>query len=253
MQAVSARFTGLGFEALSLRPSRLQQVAPRVKLLLLAAFTVAVATTPVGSWGAFAVHAAMLGAALAAGRLPLRPLACRLAVVLPFVAMAALLIPLHPSIPAGVSFFLNFAVKALLGAGAALVLAASTPFPRLLEGLEALHVPQVVVMIFGFTYRYFFVLADEALRMKRARDSRGYQGRWLADAAVIGRMAGTLFLRSYERGERVYLAMLSRGFEKMPGAPVSRKAERLTLPDLSLLAGCLLLLAIPWAAARFSF
>jgi cobalt/nickel transport system permease protein len=72
-------------------------------------------------------------------------------------------------------------------------------------------------MLAGFVYRYVFVLTDEVLRMKRARDSRGYQGRWLWQAAVVGRMIGTLFLRSYERGERVYLAMLARGFEgRMP-------------------------------------
>jgi cobalt/nickel transport system permease protein len=62
-------------------------------------------------------------------------------------------------------------------------------------------------------YRYIFVIIDEADRMGRARDSRNFRGRWLWQAGVVGRMAGTLFLRSQERAERVFDAMSSRGFD----------------------------------------
>ena len=56
-------------------------------------------------------------------------------------------------------------------------------------------------------------LLDEVLRMKQAIESRGYQGRWIWQAKSLGRMLGQLFLRTYERGERVYLGMISRGFQ----------------------------------------
>jgi len=67
-------------------------------------------------------------------------------------------------------------------------------------------------MLTSFMYRYSFILIDEMYRMKRARDSRCFGGRWFWQSKIIGHMIGTLFLRSFHRGERVYLAMLSRGY-----------------------------------------
>jgi cobalt/nickel transport system permease protein len=81
----------------------------------------------------------------------------------------------------------------------------------------------VLVMVASFAYRYIFVLVDEAERMERARDSRCYGGRWLWHARVIGQMIGTLFLRGYERSERVYVAMVSRGFDGRIVAPAEAR------------------------------
>jgi cobalt/nickel transport system permease protein len=68
-------------------------------------------------------------------------------------------------------------------------------------------------------YRYLFVLADETMRLLRARDARsarppggGGGGTVLWRASVAGHMVGQLFLRSYERSDRVYNAMLARGY-----------------------------------------
>ncbi len=251
MQALIASFPS----PLSLRPSLLQQLDARVKLLLLVATTVAIVTTPIAFWPAFVVYASMLAAAVLIGSLPIKALVARLAIVLPFILGAAIFLPFHTPLPAasgsaqaGWMLFLNFTVKSLLGATATLILTASTPFPRLLAALEGLKVPRVAVMIFSFTYRYLFVLGEEAMRMKRACDSRCYRGRWISDAVVIGRMTGTLFLRSYERGERVYLAMLSRGFDGTAAPPQNRAG--LTGSDLAALIGVLLLLAGTWTAAR---
>lgn len=241
-------------ESHSRRSTPLHGLDARVKLLLFAAYTIAVVTTPILCWPAFAVYAAVLAGAAFAGRLPMRYLLARMSVVLPFILMAAAFIPFHATLPAGWTgwtLFFNFALKSILGAGAAVAVTASTPFTQLLSGLEALRVPRVVVMIFSFTYRYLFVLAEEAQRMKRARDSRAYQGRWLGDVSVIGKMIGTLFLRSYERGERVYLAMLSRCFE---GTHVlqtaSPRANRLATSDLATLGCVSATLLTAWAMAR---
>ena len=73
--------------------------------------------------------------------------------------------------------------------------------------------PRVMVMILSFMHRYIFVLVDEMMRMKQARDSRNFGGKRLWHIRTIGNMAGTLFIRSYERGERVYAAMVARGFD----------------------------------------
>ena len=90
-----------------------------------------------------------------------------------------------------------------------------------------------MVMLASFAYRYIFVLVDEAERMERARDSRCYGGRWLWHAKVIGQMIGTLFLRSYERAERVYVAMVSRGFD---GRIVAPAEPRMAAADCAFVA-----------------
>ena len=92
-----------------------------------------------------------------------------------------------------------------------------------------------MVSIISFMYRYLGVLGDEATRMNRARASRSAVGpsgrpggtiRWRA--SVTGSMVGSLFLRSYERSERIYGAMQARGFDGqlryLPGPPLTRTA-----------------------------
>ena len=95
---------------------------------------------------------------------------------------------------------------------ASIVLAATTPVAELLRGLERLRVPRVLVAIAGFMVRYLDVIAGEVRRMRVARLSRGHDPRWIWQARAVAASAGTLFIRSYERGERVHLAMLSRGY-----------------------------------------
>ena len=68
-------------------------------------------------------------------------------------------------------------------------------------------------MIAAFMYRYLFVIVDEVQRMRAARDARGYRPRTMFGAGAAGRIASALFLRTHARGERVYLAMLSRGYD----------------------------------------
>jgi cobalt/nickel transport system permease protein len=93
------------------------------------------------------------------------------------------------------------------------LLTSTTSFASLLKGLEQLRMPRVMVMLLSFMYRYIFLLTDEVMRMKQARDSRNFGGKRLRQISTVGNMIGTLFIRSYERGERVYTAMVSRGFD----------------------------------------
>ena len=94
-----------------------------------------------------------------------------------------------------------------------ILLTSTTPLPHLLLAMEKLKVPQALVMTTSFMYRYIFILEEEVMRMRQARDSRNFGGRRLWQIKVVGHMVGTLFIRAYERGERVYAAMLSRGFD----------------------------------------
>jgi cobalt/nickel transport system permease protein len=120
---------------------------------------------------------------------------------------------------AGLIRFVSIVMRSWLAVQMAILLVATTPFPDLMHALRHLHVPHLITTIVSFMYRYLFVLADEVMRLLRARESRsarlpGYRsgGTLTWRARVAGYMAGQLFLRSYERSDRVYNAMLARGY-----------------------------------------
>ena len=107
----------------------------------------------------------------------------------------------------------NILVKGTLGVAASSVLVATTDTRDILRGLERLHLPKVFVAIASFMLRYLEVIAGEMRAMRVARLSRGDDPRWIGQARGVAASAGTLFVRSYERGERVYLAMAARGYD----------------------------------------
>lgn len=114
--------------------------------------------------------------------------------------------------------FLTIALKSWVSVQVALLLTFTTPFHDLVDGLRRMRLPRVIVSTISFMYRYLAVLSEEAGRMMRARaarsaDADGSGGGTVAwRIKVVGGMVGSLFLRSYERSERVYAAMQSRGF-----------------------------------------
>ena len=104
----------------------------------------------------------------------------------------------------------------------AILITATTAFPEILTAMRSLKVPRLLVAVFGLMWRYLFVFADEAIRLLRARAARsggtGNQdmrtgGDLVWRAKTTGGLAGNLFIRSLDRGERIYLAMLSRGYD----------------------------------------
>lgn len=103
--------------------------------------------------------------------------------------------------------------KGTLGVMASITLAATTPMRDLLSGFEKLRVPRLIIQIAGFMVRYIDVIVDEMRRMKIARQSRGFLETGIKAWPVIAKSAGALFIRAYERGERIHLAMLSRGYQ----------------------------------------
>lgn len=119
----------------------------------------------------------------------------------------------------GLRIFTTIALKSWVSVQAALLLAFTTPFHDLVDGLRQLRLPTIMVAIISFMYRYLSVLSAEATRMRRARTSRSADpggtggGSMVWRARVTGSMVGSLFLRSYERSERIYAAMQARGFE----------------------------------------
>ena len=122
---------------------------------------------------------------------------------------------------AGCSAAWGLLAKGTLGVLASLTLAATTEPQELLAGLERLRLPQLLVQIMSFMVRYLDVVTTEMHRMKIARESRGFTARNPRHWPVLARSAGALFIRSYERGERVHLAMLSRGYTGTDAPAVS--------------------------------
>ena len=202
--------------------SRIHRLPAQVKLVALFVFVLAVVSTPAGVFWAFALYAVLLAAAVALAKLPVATVMKRLAVETPFIVFA-LVLPFVATGPrvdvlglsvseSGVLGSWNVLAKGTLGVVAAIVLSASTAPRDLLAGLERLRLPSTLIAILSFMVRYLSVVSDDLHRMRIARESRGFQARNVRHWPVIARSAGALFIRSYERGERVHLAMMSRGY-----------------------------------------
>jgi cobalt/nickel transport system permease protein len=218
------RAAGNGLDGLYVAgESPVHRMAPEVKIGVTVAYVFAVVATPREALWAFAGDAGLLVGVIALAGLSPALLARRLRLEIPFLLFAAFM-PFTGAGPhvevLGVSLSepglwaaWNIVAKGTLGVAASIVLAATTPIADLLRGLDRLHVPRVITAIAGFMVRYLGIVAGEGHRMHVARQSRGYDPRWLWQARGMAASAGTLFVRSYERGERVYLAMLARGYD----------------------------------------
>jgi cobalt/nickel transport system permease protein len=226
--------------------SPIHQLDPRLKLLATLAFVLVVTTMPPGSWIAFALLAALAIAMLLVAQVPLVEGLKHSAIALPFAGMVAISLPFTQAgevlwswqpfgfaqggpfgfaqgalssltltiTDVGLVLFATVVIKAWLSVMVSGLMVATTPFPDLLQAMRSLHVPAVLTATISFMYRYLFVLVDEAMRLQTARAARSVgTGRtvWWR-ARVLGGMIGSLFIRSYERSERIYAAMLARGF-----------------------------------------
>jgi cobalt/nickel transport system permease protein len=203
--------------------SPLHRAPAHLKVAGLVVFMLLVVATPVPWLAAFAAYAVVLAVLVAVSGVPVSYLARRMVVEVPVVLFAVLL-PFVATGPAvevlgvslsrpGLAAAGGLLVKATLGVLASLLLAATTEPRDLLAGLERLRVPAQLVQIMGFMVRYLDVVTDELRRMRTARESRGFTARDPRHWPVLARCAGALFIRSFERGERVHLAMVSRGHD----------------------------------------
>ena len=207
--------------------SVLHRAPAHLKVAALLGFMVVVVATPREWFWAYPGYLAVVLVAIAASTVPFGYIARRMVVEVPFVVFAALMpfVATGPRVEflgvglseAGLLAAWGLLAKGTLGVMASLTLAATTEPRDLLVGLERLRVPRQLVQIMGFMVRYLDVVTDEMHRMRIARESRGLPRRSLRSWPAVARSAGALFIRSYERGERVHLAMLSRGYDG--GAP----------------------------------
>lgn len=237
---------------------RLHRLHPQCKLAATFLFILAVVATPREAFWAYGCYALLLAGLARFGQVSLWFVARRLVIEVPFVAFALFLpfvgqgervevVGLSLSV-AGLWGAWNILAKGTLGVAATVIMAATTPVPEILHGLERLRMPRVFTAIAGFMVRYADVVTAEMRRMSVARASRGYDPRWIWQAKALASSAGALFIRSYERGERVYLAMLSRGFDgSLPVLAEQAASRREWALSLALPALGASIAAVAWA------
>lgn len=218
--------------------SPIHHLDPRAKVAVFFSFILVGVSAPPHSVALFGVLVLGLVIITLVARLPLFHLFRKVLVILPFLFAITAFIPFIKKDASGGEYnlglglsvsrtglwmFWNVLIKSCLGVFSIILLYSTTPFPQLVRGLERLGLPRIFTVLLGFLYRYSFLLVDEVHRMKRARDSRSFGRRWPRQLSTLGHTVGTLFLRSFHRAERVYLAMLSRGYEgTMPGVTLGR-------------------------------
>lgn len=222
------------FDQFHYHDSRIHKLEARIKLIVTVAFILSNALLPDGSWLAFGLAWLGLLTANDLSNLGLWFTFKRSYIFLPFilVAVTAIFAPIGEPLAvwdlgfitlmptdAGLIRFFSILARSWLSVQMAILLVATTQFPDLIHAFEHLRIPKMLTTVVAFLYRYMFVLTDETYRLLRAREARsaGLPGKkrggsvWWR-ARTTGSMAGQLFLRSYERSERIYQAMVSRGY-----------------------------------------
>ena len=168
----------------------------------------------------FLVYPALL---ILLSRVPLRYIMMHILVVSPFILCLVLFAPAFDRTPVGewngwvitggMITMINIVIKFIATVSMTLVLSSTTRFELLLKGMQKLYIPRIIIMQLSFLYRYLFLLVDEAHRMKMARDARSYgKASYSLRLQTVGNIIGVLFLKTLDRAERVYAAMLARGF-----------------------------------------
>ena len=217
------QYYNIGYlDRLSYQETFIHRLDPRIKLVVTLLFLFTVISFPkyeVAALFPFFLFPVIL---LTTGEIPLGFILKKVAIVSPFAIFIGIFNPLLDSIPvtvlpgltlaAGWFSFASILLKFILTVSMALLLIATTSFPTVCHALRQLGMPSIFVSQLLFLYRYIFVLAEEAMRIIRARDMRSF-GRNGKDIKVFIRIVGVLFLRTVERAERIYYAMLARGFQ----------------------------------------
>ena len=208
--------------------SFLNKIDPRIKVASFLIFILSINFTKPTSLLSFILYGLILAVLILLSKVPAVFIFKRSLIIIPFVLTIAIFIPFFKKgeIAGAYSFgtlrltitydgliiFWNVLIKAYLSILCMILLTATTKFSNLLKALQNLRCPQLIIMIISFMYRYIFLITDELMKMQQAKDSRSIaNSNWLRTKTNAS-MLGTLFIRSYERAESVYLAMQARGF-----------------------------------------
>jgi cobalt/nickel transport system permease protein len=208
------------------------QLAPRTRLLCALLFVFATSLTPNGRWLTWAIYGLGLGLVILLSRVNLVILLRRVALESTFIGVVLLGTLFRDGgevlwrwgwlriTTVGLTVLASVSLKAVLCLLMLNLLVLTTSIPDLLNAMVTLRVSPLLVAIFASMYRYIGVLIDEFNTMRRAAASRNLVGSNRYQRIVVGNMIGALFIRTYERGERIHQAMLARGYSGVP--PVTK-------------------------------
>jgi len=208
-------------DRLSFGDTALHRLDPRAKVLVTILFIISVVSF--GKYDLSALFPCFIFPAvmISLGNLPLGFIAKKVLLLTPFVLLVGIFNPLFDREvlvrlgPVGISggwiSCASIVVRTMLTLGAALILVGVTGFPAICGALERMGMPRVLAVQFLFLYRYIFVLTEEGARTSRARELRAFGKKGLG-MQTFGSLAGHLLLRTWQRAERIHMAMLARGF-----------------------------------------
>ncbi|PSF37521.1 cobalt ECF transporter T component CbiQ [Aphanothece hegewaldii CCALA 016] len=200
------------------------QLAPRTRVFCAFLFVFANALTPNGQWLTWAIYGFGLVILILLSQVTLLVLLRRVAVEFTFIGTVLLGTLFREGgtvlwswgwlqiTTAGLNVLGSVALKSFLSLLMLNILILTTSIPSLLHALAALRVPPLLVAILSSMYRYIAVLIDEFDSMRRAALSRNLMASKQWQRLVVGNMIGSLFIRTYERGDRIHQAMLARGY-----------------------------------------
>ncbi len=191
--------------------SPLHLLDARTKIVAFSALAVCALLIRSGDTAQFFLFFFLMAILAGISQIPMQYLIGRTAVILPFVLLAGLTVPWGTT--RGWIWFVSLVLRSILCLMILVILTNTTRFVELLRGIRKFGCPEILVANLSFLYRFLFVLSDEVMRMRQARDSRrvGRAG-ILKEIHTLGSMLGTLLVRSFERADHMYQAMLSRGF-----------------------------------------
>lgn len=206
----------------------MESLDPRSKIISFLAVILCMILTPISRLKDFGLYFLLILAISFLTRITPRQILKRMCILIPFVLFIAIFVPFvkegHVCCSLkigywkldvtyeGVWTFLNIIIKSSLSILLLVIASSTTTFPDFLQGLDLLRLPRLLVMLMSFMHRYIFVLLDEAKRLMRARSLRYFGSRYVEQFRVLGYMIGVLFIRTFERAERIYSAMILRGF-----------------------------------------
>ena len=205
--------------------SHLHNLSPQLKILSTLLIVISIAFSKIINPFQILSHALIVFLMIRYSRIPLKIYLKRLTIDIPFILFALFLPFLSSGNNDVVMTILSFDVyrtgllemlailfKATSGVSLGIVLTATTTNIEIIYGLQKLKLPSIIIAIMSFSIRYIDVFIDEFKRVKISMQSRGYIEKGIKNLIPIAYASGAMLIRGYERGERVYLSMVSRGF-----------------------------------------
>lgn len=189
--------------------SPVHKASARIKIIFVFVFLLLIVLSPPISW-LILLYSGIVFLLVYISRIPLNFIFIKIIAALPFILFLSTLALFRKN--GAIIFIIHFS-KALLAITLVIILSSTTRFNELLKELKNIGLPKLIALLLSFMYRYIFLLEDQFLRTKRGFQSRSSQKiNRLIQLKVLSNIIGFLFIRTYERAERVYLAMCARGF-----------------------------------------